>query len=816
LTFQLIPMFRNYFKVALRNLWRNRGFSALNIVGLALGVTAFLLIMNYIRFEHSFDDFLAGKERIYRVPMTVREKDGKVQTFAFTYPAVAAALKSNFPEIQETVRFRKRYGVVRSGENKFLEGGTLYYVDPAIFKIFSFPFKSGNGETGLAQLNDAVITESAAKKYFGNADPVGQQLHYNDEDYTVRGVLKDLPANSHLHFNVLLNFQKYIQLVKKNGGDADGSWGWSDFYTYVLLKPGTNAKALEAKIPPMVDRYRGADMKERSYQLSLQLQPIKDIHLRSNYDYELEGNGNLSYLKYLAIAALFILFIAWINYVNLSTARALDRSKEVGVRKVIGANRFQLIRQFMTESVFINVLSIAIGIVLFSLLLIPFSSLVQQQVADLKMMGTQFWLMIGALFFVGTILAGFYPAFVMSSFKPIQTLKSSPGFSGKGTNNQFLRRSLVVIQFSAAIVLIAGAIGFYQQLRYMSNRDLGVDIQQTLVLNQTIGLDSSKIISVQSFIDDLKSNPDIKSVTASTSVPGGEVGGSEGFTLGTSLAEKRCRVFGIDDQFINAYGLKIVAGRAFDKDPKSTDANTRINVIVNETAAKIFGFGKSEEILGKELHAGKTTSTVIGVMKDYHQESLQFNYDPIVFYPGVENEFGNFSLKVHTSNMPQLLSFVKKTWTARFPESPFTYNFLDERYDAQYKNDRLFSTVLLLFTALAIVVACLGLFGLSLFTVAKRAKELSIRKVLGASIFQVVSLITKDYLKLVLLAGLVAIPAAWYLLRNWLNDYAFHIEIGWWFFLVPLVLIILIAGATVSYQSLKAALANPVKSLRNE
>ena len=809
-------MFRNNFKVALRNLWRNRGFSALNIVGLAIGVTAFLLIMNYIRFEYSFDDFLDHESRIYRVPMTVTEKDGKIQSFAFTYPAVAKTLKAEFPEIEQAVRFRKRYGVVKAGENKILEAGSLYYVDPAVFRIFSFPFKEGNGETGLAELNDAVITESAAKKYFGNENAMGKTLRYNDENYTVKGVLKDLPANSHLKFNVLLNFQKYIQLVKVGGGDADGSWGWSDFYTYILLKPGTNVKALEAKLPPMVERYRGADMKERSYQLSLQLQPIKDIHLRSTYDYELEGNGNLSYLKYLAAAALFILFIAWINYVNLSTARAIDRSKEVGVRKVVGANRFQLIRQFMTESVFINLLAIGIGVFLFTIILSPFATLVKREATDLRIMGPQFWLMIGAIFLVGTLLAGFYPAFVMSSFKPIQTLKSSPGFSGKGTNRQFLRKSLVVIQFTAAIVLIAGAIGFYQQLRFMSSRDIGVDIKQTLVLNQTIGMDSTKIVSIQSFMNDLKALHGVKSVTASTSVPGGEVGGSEGFTLGTSLAEKRCRVFGIDDQFIPDYGLKMVAGRAFDNDPKSTNSNTRINLIVNETAARIFGFGKNEEILGKELHAGNTTGTVIGVLQDYHQESLQFNYDPIVFYPGVENEFGNFSVKVQTANMPQLMESVKKIWNGRFPDSPFTFRFLDESYEAQYNNDRLFSTVLLLFTALAIVVACLGLFGLSLFTVAKRAKELSIRKVLGASILQVVSLITKDYLKLVIVAGLVAIPIAWYLLRNWLNDYAFHIEIGWWFFLVPLVLIIVIAGATVSYQSLKAALANPVKSLRNE
>jgi putative ABC transport system permease protein len=805
-------MFKNYFKTAWRNLLKNKTFSAINISGLAIGVAAFLLIVNYLRFEYSYDEALANKDRIFRVPMKVREKDGKEQTFAFTYPALAPAMKKDFPEVEEAVRFRLQGGIVKYKDIKLSEGGNIYWVDPEIFKIFSFPFEKGNAQTALAELNDAVVTKSTAKKYFGNEDPIGKPLNYRNEDFIVKAVLEDIPANSHLQFNILLNYRKYIQLTN---GRANTSWGWSDFYTYVLLKPGTNVNALQSKMPALAERYMGDDMKQRGYQQFFDIQPVKDIHLRSDYDYELAGNGNMSYLKYLGIAALFILFIAWINYVNLSTARSLDRSKEVGVRKVVGAGKLQLIKQFLTESLLINIIGITLGITIFWLSLKSFSTLVEKDINYLRVSDWRFWAIAITVFMLGTLLAAFYPAFVLSSFQPIQTLKAGKG-SGLGIGKNLLRKSLVVLQFTAAIVLIAGAIGFFRQLKFMQNRNLGVNIQQTLVLTQTGNTDSTSIPSFTALINDLQANPGVKSVTASTSVPGGEVGGSSDFNVKGSNLGKRCRVFGIDKKFIPDYGLTLVGGRNFDNDQPAVDTNAILNVILNETAAKVLGFNNPTESLGREIDGSGFHCKVIGVVKDYHQESLQYSFDPIVFYPEEERNFNFFSLKLNTTDLPSLMSFVKQKWAAHFPESPYQFFFLDEQFNNQYKSDKLFATVLWLFTIIAIIVACLGLFGLSLYTVAKRMKEISIRKVLGASLGQITGLITKDYIKLVLIAGVIALPVGYYLLNNWLKKYAFHISIDIWFFLLPLLLIIAIALITVLYQSIRAAVRNPVKSLRTE
>lgn len=806
-------MIKNYFKTAWRNLWKNRTFSAINIFGLSIGIAAFLLIINYLRFEYSYDDAHVKKGRIYRVPMMVKEKGGKEQTFAFTYPTVGPALKKDFPEVEEAVRFRRQGGIVTSGDQKIVEAGTLFYVDPSVFNVFSFPFVKGNSATALKELNDAVITEETAKKYFGNADPIGQPLHYRNEDYIVKAVLEDLPSNSHIRFNIFFNYEKYIQLTN---GNANTSWFWSDFYTYVLLKPGVDPKAVEAKLPAFAEQYLGKVMKERDYQNSFYLEPLKDIHVRSHYDYEFAGNGNLTYLKYLGIAALFILFIAWINYINLSTAHSLDRSKEVGIRKVVGAGKLQLIRQFLAESLFLNITAILIGIGLFKLILPAFSTFVAENIRALTITDWRFWLFAVTLFLVGSLLAAFYPAFVLSSFQPVYSIKSTKGVSGLKGGKNFLRKSLVVLQFVAAIVLITGAIGFYRQLRYMQTQDLGVNIRQTLVVQQTAQQDSSKIPAFTAFINDMEANPSIQSVTASTSVPGAEVGGSADFTLKNSLAGKRCRLLGVDKKFVPAYGLDVVAGRNFSDDKPAADTNAIVNILVNETAAKIFGFNDPAGILEKSIDGSGFHCKVIGVVKDYHQESLQNSFDPIVFYPEEERNFGNFSLKFSTKDLPSLMNFVKQKWGTYFPESPFNYFFLDQRFDTQYKNDKLFSEALWLFTAIAIAIACLGLFGLSLFTIAKRNKEISIRKVLGATLFQVTRLITTDYLKLVLIAAVVALPVAFLLVNKWLKDYAFRTATNAWFFLLPVLMIVAIALLTVLYQSLKAAMANPAKNLRTE
>lgn len=807
-------MFRNYFKTAWRNVLKNKIFSVINVFGLAMGIAAFLLIINYLRFEYSFDDFNLNSGRIYRVPMVVTETGGHPQTFAFTYPAVAPALKKDFPEIEEAVRFRKVWGMVTHNDQKIIESGMIYYVDPAVFKVFSFGFEKGSPKTAFSQLNDAVITRSTAIKYFGNDDPIGKKFNYNNEDFVVTGILKDIPANSHLQFHILLNYNKYIQITNNA---ANTSWGWSDFYTYLLLKPHADVSALQAKMPAFAERYIGGEMKKDGYSVSFRLQPLKDIHTRSSYDYEMAGSGNFYYLKYLGIAALFILLIALINYINLSTARSLERSREVGVRKVVGATKFQLVRQFLTEALLINMFGILIGFLLFKLALPPFSQLIDKNIIDLQTNSSGFWMIIFLTFAVSTLLAGFYPAFVLSSFQPVQTLKSASGFAGLKRSSNFLRKSLVVLQFAAAIMLIGGAIGFYRQLQFMSRRDLGVDIKQTLVLQQTINLDSSKTNTIESFLNDLRNIAGVQSVATSTDVPGNEVGGSSDFRLISSNEGKRCRVFGIDKNFIPDYNLSISAGRNFDKDrPAAGDTSQIMSVILNETAAKVLGFKSAGDAIDKLIHGAGYTCKIAGVLRDYHQESLQYDYNPIVFYPEQDINMSHYSLKLNTKDLQGVLAQVKQVWNKRFSQHPFQFFFLDDHFNAQYKNDRLFSTILWLFTLFAIIIASLGLFGLSLYTVAKRTKEISLRKVLGATVFQIITLITKDYVRLILYAGLVAIPVAYWILSNWLKDYAFHIEIGIWFFLLPLLLITAIALVTVLYQSVKAAIANPVKSLRNE
>ena len=790
---------------------KNKIFSAINVLGLAIGIAAFLLIINYLRFEYSFDDFNVNKDRIYRVPMIETETGGKPQTFAFTYPALAPAMKKDFPEVEQAIRFRKRWGVVQHGDQKFVENGMIYYVDTAVFNVFSFPFEKGSA---FSQLNDAVITHETAIKYFGKEDAVGKALHFNNEDYIITGVLKDIPANSHLQFHILLNYNKYIQ---STNNDANTSWQWSDFYTYILLKPKTNAEALQAKMPAFAQRYMGDRMKKNGFTIDFRLQPLKDIHVHSVYDYEMDGSGDLYYLKYLGIAALLILLIALINCINLSTAHSLERSKEVGVRKVVGATKLQLVRQFLAENFLMNALGIIIGFLLFKLALPQFSGLIDQNVTDLQSHSWQFWLNMVVLFLLGTLLAGFYPAFILSSFQPVQSLKSMAGFAGVKKSGNFLRKSLVVLQFVAAIILISGAIGFYQQLRYMSKRDLGININQTLVLQQTMGIDSSRMNTVEAVMHQLQQIPGVENVTASTDVPGNEVGNSTGFTLMGSTDDKRCRTLGIDENFIPHFGLTVLAGRNFDKDKPYTDDTTQtVSIITNETGAKLFGFNKPADAINQVLVNGNRRFKIVGIMNDYHQQSLAYNYDPIIYYPEQHIYMTDFSLKLHTNNLTQVVEQAKKTWLAAFPESPLQFFFLNEYFNRQYKSDHLFSTILWWFTILAVIVASLGLLGLSLYTVAKRTKEIGIRKILGANILQIITLITKDYIKLVLYAGFIAVPVAYFLLQNWLKDYAFHVTIGLWFFILPVVLIVAIALITVLYQSLKTAIMNPVKSLRTE
>ena len=802
-------MLRNYLTTAWRNIWKTRTFSILNISGLALGIAAFLLILCYLRFQYSFDGFNVNKDRIYRVPMEVVERGAvSTQADAFTYPAVAAALKRDFPQIEETVRFRKQWGVVRHGDNKYSEDGLFMFADPAVLKVFTFSFEKGSPKQAFAQPSDIIITESTAKKYFGDENPINQTLSFDHDDYIVSAVIQDLPANSHIHFNILGNINKYAADVRRlQNRDMETSWIWSDFYTYILLKPGTDVNVIRAALPDFAQRYMGTLFKKEGYTVDFRLQPLKDIHLHSSYDYEFPGNGNFSYLRYLAIAAIFILLIAWINYINLSTARAIERAKEVGIRKVVGAGKAQLIQQFMMESFLINAMATTGGALIYWFALPYFAALVGWDKNSVVLAPEVLAVVTGAVFLIGSALAGIYPAFVLSSFKPIGNLKPVAPRNGR------LRQSLVVLQFFVAIVLISGALGFYRQLRFMSHADLGLDTRQTLILHRSLDLESSQNKIQLAFVQGLEATPGIQSVTMSGSVPGSEVGGSSGYKTLHSETLKTLRTYGVDDQFFKDYDLTLAAGRGFtpaDKDGPLTP------VVLNEAAARVLGFHRDGDAINQKITDTYNMYQVIGVIRDFHQKSMQSEIDPIVFSPDQPYGLSNFSVKINTPDPSGLIGNIRRQWASAFPDSPFEYRFLDDIFDAQYKNDRVFSVVLWLFTLLGIVLAAQGLLGLTFHTVSKRGKEISIRKVLGASSLQIFSLITGDYFYLIGIAALVAIPTAYLAMRDWLKGYAFHITIGAWFVVVPLGLIVGIALGTVLFHSLRAAAANPIKNLKSE
>jgi len=805
-------MFQNYLKTAYRNFLKYWTFSLINVGGLAIGIAGFLLILGFLLYEYSYDASQPNRNRIYRLPMTITEngeKQAAPQLLAFTYPAVAPALKQDYPEIQEAVRLRKQWGVMRHDKNQFVEDEMFYYVDPALFKVFSFDFLKGDPANPLSSPDALVITESTAKKYFGNADPLGQILVFKNENYRVTGIIRDIPENAHWHFDVLGNFEKYEEDEKKAGRALENNWTYSDYYTYILLDPAANPEQLRLKLPAFAEYHLGALMKKEGFRVSFELEALQDIHLHSRYAYELAGNGDFGYLKYLAIAAIFILVIALINYVNLATARAIDRAREVGVRKVIGAARIQVIGQFIIETVLVNLLAILAGLGIYLISLPFFARFVEIERSVLSISAGNLLKMLATVFLAGGILAGIYPSFLLSAHKPLHSLKPVAAGPVNSSPNK-LRRALVVLQFSIAIVLISGAMGFHKQLRFMNNADLGINIKQTLVIHQPLELDSTASFAVKSFIHEIEKNPAIRSVTLSVSIPGSKSGGTSDYKTPDSRGFKTCRDYGIDSKFVQDYGLSLIAGRNFD--PSENESN----VMLNETAARILGFRKETDAIGHEIQSSRDHLRVVGLVKDFHQESLQSGIEPIVFYPDKDFNMSFYSVKVRTGAMESLVAYIREKWSAAFPGSPFTFSFLDDVFNQKYKNDRLFSTTLWLFTIMAIFVSCLGLFGLSLYTVRKRVREMSIRKILGASPYGITWLLTGSYMVLVLIASITAVPASYLLLHHWLLGYAFHIQIGPWLLITPIMIIASIAWLTIIYHSLRAATVNPAKFIRNE
>lgn len=803
-------MLYNYLLTTLRSIAKRKGFTLLNVFGLSIGLAASLLILQYVKDELSFDDFHANRKNIYRVEFDAYRDGKQIFKCATAFPKVAPMLKADFPEVEDATRLYLRYGggVIRYNETAIKEDN-LFQAEQNFFSIFSYPLISGVAK--LDQPNTAIVEQETARKYFGDADPIGKRIKFGDnEEYEITGVMQS-PENSHLRFTFLFSYPTLITLW---GEDFNTAWGWYDFYNYVLLKPGSSPGALEAKFPAFIDKYgtNNNSTVQPSTQTKFVLQPLEEIHLYSDLIQEAGLNGNGTAVYFLMIIALFILVIAWVNYINLSTARAVERAKEVGIRKAIGAHKSQLVKQFISESFVVNLAAALFGLLLVYLAIPAFNEMADKHLTFSVFTDVNLWLSLLGLFIVGSLFSGLYPAFILSSYQPAKVLKGSMRSSRDGL---FLRKGLVVGQFIFSVGLIAGTIIVYRQLQFMQNRDLGINIDQMLVINAPgfLAYDSLYGNYLQVYKNSIATHPDVKSFTATTEVPGNLIFWTNGAQRVGDDESKRNMMYimGIDQDFFKTFGNTMLAGRGYAPEFTGDSAS----VILNRKAVEIFNMEEPDNAIGQKIRIGRDTFNVVGVVENYHQEGLKQDFRPTAFRLR-QDARSYFCIKVDTENLGQTMAFLKEKYAAVFPNNPFDYFFLDTFFNRQYKNERQFGSVFGFFAGLAIFVACLGLFGLASFTSSQRTKEIGIRKVLGSSVTGVFFLLSKDFLKLVAVANLIAIPAVWYIMDQWLSGFAFRINIGVWIFIVSGLLTTLIALATVSYQSISAATANPVKSLRYE
>jgi putative ABC transport system permease protein len=811
-------MFKNHWQLAIRNLAKRKGYSVLNILGLTIGICCCLLIFQYVAFEKSYDSFHSNAGQIVRLRLDSWQKGKLAWQSATVYPAIAPAMKKDFPEVRDFCRLIDA-DLLLSNDQDHIKFQELkgYYADPSALGMLGVKLTKGNPAHALDGPNKIMLSTGMAKKYFGNEDPIGKRLTVREgKGYSleVTGVF-EYPLNSHLILHHLVSYATLDEQIAKGGDStrpAETAWGWYDFYAYLQLRPGTDLSKLQAKMPAFCDRYINTiERKKINIRDELFLIPLSDIHLYSNYNQEAEVNGNGRAVVFLFLIAFFIIIIAWVNYTNLATARSLERAKEVGVRKVLGAARRDLIFQFLTESLLLNLISLLIALGAAFILTYPFNQLVGSENIHSFFLPPIYWLGFAALFLVGTFLSGAYPAFILSGYHPITVLK---GLFKNSMRGLILRKSLIIGQFAVSVILIAGTILVYQQVRFMRRQQLGVNIDQTLVLAGASSLrDSMYKATFQPFKASLLQQTNIKSVTSSSSVMGQEIYWTNGVNRVGDQSHNLVTLYlmGIDYDFLPAYGLKLKAGRNFSKEFK-TDDNA---VLINEKAADLLGFASAADATGGKIRMGNDTVNIVGVITDYHHQGLQKAVNPMLIMLG-RNTKNFYSVKVASGNLPQTIAALQKDWDRYFPNDPFQYFFLDESFDQQYKADSRFGQVFGLFAFLAILIACFGLLGLSAYNVLQRTKEIGIRKVLGASIRQLIILLSKEFLYLVLVSQAIAIPLTWWVMHNWLKDFAYRISIQWWVFALAGSLAILIALLTVGFQALKAAVDNPVKSLRSE
>ncbi len=796
-------MFKNYFKIAWRTLVKNKIFSFINIAGLGLSLAAFWFIALFIAQELSYDRYHKNADRIYRLASHGNWEADKFDITG-TSGLTAKALKNEYPEIEETVRIDPEGGGIISYNEKRFKEDAVFFTDPGFFKIFTHHFLAGDPLNALAKPGSVVITKTLCDKLF--ADPqaaINKTVYFdNNSPDVVSGVIEDVPENSHFTF----------QALRTMPADYTGDWGNFNIYTYILLKKNADVQALRAKMPAFIKKYFTANSLDIAY--SIEFQPLTSIHLHSHLSYELGDKRNINYLYVLSIVGLLILIIAFINYTNITTARAAERLREVAVRKIIGSTRKNLVALFLTESILVILIAAGCSVVLVILTMPLFNGLTGKHLSpwNFGVINSMAYLLIFSL--IAGLIGGLYPALFLSGFKTIPALKKQ---AGNLRTQVVFRKSLVVFQFSVTVVMIAASIIIYSQLRYVSKKDLGFNQKQVL----TFHLDSRPLRSqLPALRSALMQNPQVQAVGSAGNPIGNNNIGMIDYSVekNGALDPHSNLAFGltVDEDFIPAMQIKMSEGRNFLKS-MPTDSNS---VIVNEAFIRKQGWTNGT---GKRIQSGLDSAgsvlyaTIIGVIRDFHIYSLQHKIEPMILQlPRSANDKDNVYVRLSTHNIPQILQFMEQTFRKFDHESPFEYHFLDRNFAAQYVAEQKQGQVLLSFTILTICIACLGLFGLITFTTEQRVKEIGIRKVLGASVQSLVAMLTSGLLKLVLLSMLIAIPVGCLIMNTWLQDFAYRIHMQWWMFALAGTIALLIALATLSFQSIKAAIANPVKSLRTE
>ncbi len=801
-------MLRSYITLTFRNLFKHTAFSAINIIGLSIGMAACFVILQYVNYELSYDTFHKNSSSIYRITQnTIR--DGNSFHTATTFIPVATLASEEFAEIEDYNRlyFLDRHAVVVYKDKKFEQPAVLY-ADANFFEFFSYPLLKGNQKDVLSQMNTVAISESAALRYFNREDPIGKIMRlreeFNDLTLLVTGVFKDPPANSHLKPHMVVSLSSIETLPHMIGNE----WNWPFYMNYVRLRKDADVGSLENKFGGFVAKYF-PNNDQRSNELYLQ--PLEDIHLYSHLEYEIEPNGNAELVYLLLGVALLTLIIAYANYINLSTARSLDRAKEVGIRKALGSMKTGLIKQFLTEAMVINLLALSLAAFMVYFFMFLFLDYAGIQI-DLQS-GMLFWGTLVFLFIIGSFLSSLYPAFVLSSFQPISALR---GKIAQRLGRQSLRKALVLVQFVASITLMIAAYAIYNQMQFMKSQPLGMEIENLIVIKGPRIDDTQSAQSDDIFINRLSGNFAIANATLTSSVPGIWTGRVQNVVRYGSEQGKNSfyNVISADDRFIDTYQLQLLAGNNFNKSSKGDS----ISLLVNETALQQLGFKNPDEAVNAKISVRGRPALISGVIKDYHHYSLKAGIEPLIIFQRAGGSKEYYSVKINKVEdrdaLSSVIADIEQQWNMVYPDNPFEFFFLETSFNNQYASDIQFEKVFTSFSLLAIFIACLGLYGLASFVTMKRTKEIGIRKVLGSSVSQIIWLLIIDFSKLIILAGIIAVPISWVSVDKWQSNYAFQTHLSWWVFILPVLLVVIIALITISIQTIKVALINPVKILK--